>query len=160
MGSYTKAFYENKEKWRGIYQERGKILERYIKKLSHDNRGEKVYMLEGGIGEATAMRGFKDYMDSEVNIFGFDISWSRVKCGKVFLEKEKCLDNTELFVGDLMNIPLINNLMDIVYTNHAIEPNGGNEETILKELYRVTSSYLIMFEPDYDLANEPARKRM
>ena len=65
-----------------------------------------------------------------------------------------------LFVGDLFDIPLFNDSVDIVYTSHSIEPNGGKEEEALRELYRVTKNYLILLEPAYEFANEDARNRM
>ena len=33
-----------------------------------------------------------------------------------------------------MNIPLLDDSVDIVFTSHAIEPNRGREKQILKEL--------------------------
>lgn len=60
----------------------------------------------------------------------------------------------------MFSIPIKNNSIDIVYTVHAIEPNGGNEKEILMELYRVTGKYLILMEPAYELANDEARERM
>lgn len=50
--------------------------------------------------------------------------------------------------------------MDIVFTNHAMEPNGGHERELLEELYRVTNNYLILLEPTYEFANEEQRARM
>lgn len=92
--------------------------------------------------------------------YGFDISWSRIKECNNFLNEDNLLDNTFTFVGDIFSIPLKNNSIDIVYTAHALEPNGGNEKKLLKELYRVTSKYLILFEPSYEFANDEQRKRM
>ena len=37
----------------------------------------------------------------------------------------------------MTNIGVTNNSFDVVFTNHALEPNGGNEEIILKELLRI-----------------------
>ena len=41
-----------------------------------------------------------------------------------------------------------------------MEPNGGHEEELLAELYRVTNNYLILLEPAYEFASEEARARM
>jgi uncharacterized protein YbaR (Trm112 family) len=93
------------------------------------------------------------------NVLGFDISWSRLKFAKEFLSDFE-LDNLNLFTANLFEIPLLDNSIDIVYTSHSIEPNGGKEEEALKELYRITKKYLILLEPSYELANVEAQKRM
>lgn len=78
---------------------------------------------------------------------------------KLFAE-ENGFNNVNLFVGDLFSIPLLDNSVDLVYTCHAIEPNGEKEIDILKELYRVSRKYLILLEPTYELASEEAKQRM
>ncbi len=59
-----------------------------------------------------------------------------------------------------MNIPFADSSIDIVYTSHSIEPNGGNEEPILRELYRVAREFLILLEPGYEFASDEAKERM
>jgi len=93
------------------------------------------------------------------NSYGFDISWSRLKVGMDFM-KENIKDNPNFFVADFSSIPLCDNSIDVVYTSHSIEPNGGNEKHILEELYRITKNYLVLFEPDYELASDEAKIRM
>ncbi|HOL80730.1 MAG TPA: class I SAM-dependent methyltransferase, partial [Ignavibacteriales bacterium] len=93
--------------------------------------------IEIGVGEATTLSYLiKQLNNQNLNIFGFDISWSRLKFAKE-LTKYLQIENVNLFVADLFNIPLNDNSIDIVYTNHSIEPNGGREEEALKELYRI-----------------------
>jgi uncharacterized protein YbaR (Trm112 family) len=70
------------------------------------------------------------------------------------------VDNVRLFTANLFELPLLDNSIDIVYTSHSIEPNGGKEEEALKELYRVTKNYLVLLEPSYEFANDEARLRM
>ena len=60
----------------------------------------------------------------------------------------------------MFSLPLPDDSVDIVYTRQSIEPNGGHEVEILKELYRITKEYLILIEPAYDLADEKAKKYM
>lgn len=57
-------------------------------------------------------------------------------------------------------LPCAENSFDIVFTHHAMEPNGGKEKELLRELYRVTNKYLILLEPAYELVDFEAQKRM
>lgn len=117
-------------------------------------------ILEVGVGEATTLTNVLLHLDnSEKQAFGFDISWSRIHYGNYFL-KENNMSNVSLFTGDLFNIPLTDNSIDVVYTSHSLEPNGGREEEALKELYRVTNKYMILLEPAYELGNDDAKERM
>lgn len=117
-------------------------------------------IMEAGIGEATTLCGVVQNLNiADLKSYGFDISWSRVACGTNWLRKNK-VKNVTLCTGSLFNIPFLDRSIDVVYTSHSIEPNGGQEEAILKELYRVTRKYLILLEPGYELASPEAKKRM
>ena len=74
-------------------------------------------------------------------------------------KKNNC-KNVSFFTGNLFNIPLPDNSMDVVYTSHSIEPNGGKEKVALEGLYRVTSKYTVLLEPSYHFGSEEAKKRM
>ena len=63
------------------------------------------------------------------------------------------------FCGDLLHIPLCSNSIDVVITSHAIEPNGGKETKILKELLRVCKKHLILFEPSYENNSIEGKKK-
>jgi hypothetical protein len=114
--------------------------------------GQFSSMLEVGVGEATILFRNLEKLHRRLKVYGFDISWSRIKYAQKYL-KSKNINNVNLFVGDLFNIPLQDNSIDIVYTSHSLEPNGGKEEEALKELYRVAKRYLCLFEPFYELGN-------
>ncbi|MFT6981249.1 MAG: ubiquinone/menaquinone biosynthesis C-methylase UbiE/uncharacterized protein YbaR (Trm112 family) [Crocinitomicaceae bacterium] len=117
-------------------------------------------IMEVGVGEATTLATVIKNMDNRPNhIFGFDISWSRLKFAKNFLS-DVGVNNVSLFAANLFDIPLSDNAIDVVYTSHSIEPNGGNELAAIKELYRVSKNYLVLLEPSYEFANEEARARM
>lgn len=65
-----------------------------------------------------------------------------------------------LFVADLFEIPLEDNSVDVVYTSHSLEPNGGREEAAIKELMRIARKAVVLIEPIYELADEQGKKRM
>ena len=116
-------------------------------------------VLEVGVGEATTFVGVVENMPSTTRFYGFDLSWSRAAFAKDWLEQNgaaQCWIGT----GDLFNIPFRDRSIDIVYTSHSIEPNGGQEEPILRELLRVARRYVVLLEPAYELATQAMRKRM
>jgi ubiquinone/menaquinone biosynthesis C-methylase UbiE len=144
------------------YHNRLDFLQEYAMKLAQiiDQLGTFDSLLEAGVGEATTLGPLLSHLNHPPeSTYGFDISWSRVKYARKFLES---IDQrtSELFVGDLFNIPLKDNSVDVVYTSHSIEPNGGREKEALVELYRVARKYIILLEPSYEFADEKARSRM
>ena len=93
------------------------------------------------------------------DVLGFDLSLSRLLFAQKHLG-ENGHGNVRLFTGDLERIPLASDLVDVVLTIHAVEPNHGREEAILSELLRVARKYLVMVEPSYEFASAEARARM
>ncbi len=120
---------------------------------------EPASVLEAGVGEATTLSGVIENLGSEILSFGFDLSYSRIAYAKKWLEKRN-IANSLLCTGSLFNIPFLDSSFDVVYTSHSIEPNGGHEKAILHELYRVTRQFLVLLEPEYELASNAAKKRM
>ena len=116
-------------------------------------------IMEVGVGEATTLSNVRTRLNFEPDSVGFDISLSRVLFArKYFASNGKGI--SRFFVGDMFNIPFADNSIDIVYTSHSIEPNGGREKDALTELYRVTRKYLVLFEPSYELASIDGKNRM
>lgn len=150
-GSYLRNYQRNQE----IYNEIGKRIAVKINQL-----GTRGSLLEAGIGDGVMLGVIVPQLDKRPErIYGFDLSWSRVKYSRKFLV-ERNLGEIELFTGDMFCAPIKTNGVDIVYTSHAVEPNGGREEEALRELYRISNKYLVLVEPAYELANEAARSRM
>lgn len=150
-GSYIQNYAKNQE-----------YNEKYCKALARviDNIADVQSIIEVGVGEATTLSTLIRYLRSRpAQILGFDISWSRLKFAKELLNDFGITD-VNLFTANLFEIPLKDNSVDIVYTSHSVEPNGGKEEEALKELYRITGKYLILLEPSYEFAGTEARDRM
>lgn len=117
-------------------------------------------ILEVGVGEATTLANLIPKLKIKPKkIYGFDLAWSRIRYA-IEYAKKRGLNNAFLFMGDLFNMPLADNSIDIVYTSHSIEPNGGREKEALLELIRITRKYLILLEPAYEFASPKAKKRM
>ncbi|QLA17074.1 class I SAM-dependent methyltransferase [Desulfolutivibrio sulfoxidireducens] len=116
-------------------------------------------LLEAGVGEATTLAYVAESLASDIDCYGFDLSWSRAAYASRFL-KQKGVAKAKICTGDLLDIPFKNDSIDVVYTSHSIEPNHGNEEPILRELYRVARKFLILLEPGYEFASEDGKRRM
>lgn len=144
------------------YVKKPEIKDTYCKKLAKiiDSLGSYESIMEVGVGEATTLGNvLKSIKNKSVLTYGCDLSWSRIKYARKFIELQS-LNNVNLFVADLFNLPVKDNSIDIVYTSHSIEPNGGKEKEALMELYRVTNKYLVLLEPAYEFANDESKNRM
>jgi SAM-dependent methyltransferase len=116
-------------------------------------------LLEVGSGEATTLAGVLNGLSSPPReVFGFDISWSRCAHGAAWLREKDA--TAQLFVGDLFNIPFEDDSIDVVYTSHSLEPNGGREKEAIRELLRVARKAVVLIEPAFEFASEEARQRM
>jgi hypothetical protein len=150
-GSYVKNARENprhKKKW---CQQVAGLIEPFL-----PNNG---LLLEVGVGEATTLAGVLDELEkTNISALGFDISWSRIQVANQWLEEAK--QRAQLFVGDLTNIPLADSSVDVLYSSHSLEPNGGLEEVAVAECLRVARRGVVLVEPLYELAPEPAQERM
>ncbi|GJM70174.1 hypothetical protein HMSSN036_23900 [Paenibacillus macerans] len=127
--------------------------------------GDIYSIAEAGVGEAVSLGNVLRRMGRRPrNIYGFDLAWSRVKYGYSFLREldidSEDFDNLQLFTGDMFCTPFLDNSIDVVFTVHAVEPNGGREREALTELFRITRKYLVLLEPAYELADEKSRERM
>ncbi len=117
-------------------------------------------LLEAGVGEATTLANVVSRLRQRPpHISGFDISWSRIKYAfKYYLSVAG--GPASFFLGDLFRIPYADDSIDVVYTSHSIEPNGGREAEALTELYRVARKFLVLFEPSYEMATDEGKARI
>lgn len=158
-GNYYNAYKKNPTFFSKQYDEMATIMNSYIKEC-----GQECTILEAGVGEGRSLVSILNRIDlSRIRkVYGFDASWSRIKYAEKFEEEfgKGRGKKISFFTSDLLNIAVKDSAVDIIFTVHAAEPNGGQEKRILQELYRITGRYLVMFEPAYDFASEEAKKRM
>ena len=153
-GTYLKSLSENSEFKERYAESIAAVIEELLP------AGNLKSIMEIGVGEATTLGlMIKNLKSIPEDILGFDISLSRILFAQNFL-KEINLPPVKLFTANLFEIPLKDDSVDIVYTSHSIEPNGGNEKTALKELFRVARKYVILLEPSYEFATEEGKSRM
>lgn len=116
-------------------------------------------LLEVGVGEATTLTSVTAALSpTPGRLHGLDLSWSRCVEGRAWLERGGV--EAELVVGDLFALPFADDSVDVVYTAHSLEPNGGREREALTELLRVARHRLVLCEPIYELGSPEAQARM
>lgn len=146
-GSYVEAL--NDKRILDIQQRTGQRLTEILQNLGARS------VCEAGTGEGITL-GF--ITAPAVRFSAFDISLSRLLVAQSFLRER--IHGVRLFSANLSEIPLPDNSVDVMLTVHAVEPNGGNEATILRELHRVAARYLMMIEPDYERGSDAQQSRM
>ena len=119
-------------------------------------------LLDIGSGELTTLTLTLNKLKVLHKVFAFDISWSRIYKGLKFFKDNSKNESTLFcpFVADIKSIPLASNSIDIITSCHALEPNGGNLNILLKELFRVAKDKLVLFEPSYELNSKKGKLRM
>lgn len=152
-GSYTQLIKERYDLFSPIFEEYVAVI---------NALGPINSLVEVGVGEATTLANvWRQLANRPQFVGGFDISWSRVRCAKRYFSEINPSVDAQLVVGNLFESPYADNSIDVVYTSHSIEPNGGREAEALSELYRIASRYVVLFEPAYELTdNQAAKERM
>ena len=154
-GTYIKFAKSNLKYFKLYTKELSKILDDHV--ISNNS------LLDIGTGELTTLTYLLNYMIKKPSkVYAFDLSWSRLIKGKNFFKKN--IKNKKirlsLFSADMELIPLHSKCIDFIISNHALEPNGGNLENLLSELFRVAKKKVILFEPSYELNSIKGKQRM
>ncbi len=119
-----------------------------------------VSLLDAGTGEATSLAPVLRHMAARPDhVLGFDLSLSRLLYARAASRSAGATD-VALFTAALDRIPLASDSVDVVLTIHAVEPNHGREDVILRELLRVARRHLVMIEPSFEHASAEGRARM
>lgn len=154
-GSYIEAVEKNPEYTTRYIQQQYKYIDRYA--------GSATSLLDMGTGELTSLLPLMLKLGIDVDVYAFDISWSRLHKGSAYVKKhltESHYDKLNIFCSDIEHIPLPDSSIDVVISNHSLEPNHGREKELLSETLRVAKDYVILFEPCYEKASDEARLRM
>jgi SAM-dependent methyltransferase len=153
-GDYVKNAVSKLEAYKEYVTEIGSYIRSYIEPNSS--------ILDAGCGEMTiTAEVLNNLSEYNLNCFATDISLSRLMVGRSFIKE--FYDNTcniTPFVASFFSLPIASNSFDLVFTTHAIEPNGGFEREALNELFRVSRSTVLLFEPSYENNSEEGRRRM
>jgi ubiquinone/menaquinone biosynthesis C-methylase UbiE/uncharacterized protein YbaR (Trm112 family) len=153
-GSYIEQAKRNKKQINAWAKEIAKIIQPYI-----DNN---QMILDCGTGEATTFIHFLNYLSiPPKKALAFDLSLSRVRLGEHYAQKNtRYNEKLVFFCASMEDIPLPKSSIDLVLTFHALEPNHGREKILIKELFRVSKSYVMLFEPCYEYNSDEGKKRM
>ena len=117
-------------------------------------------LLDAGIGEATLACNVLNAMERPPrHRYGFDIVLSRLLYGQAWA-RDHGQPDLKLFQGSLFAVPILTDAFDVVFTNHAIEPNRDKEREILAELYRVSRRYLVLREPSWQFGDDATRAQI
>lgn len=155
-GSYIEWVDKNREFTERYTSEAANVLSAHM--LDGDS------LLDIGTGELTTFCNIANKLKRRVHaLYAFDISWSRIASGLGFARETlspELFARLTAFVADLNEVPFRSKSIDMTVSYHALEPNGGREEAILSELFRITRRKLILFEPNYRKNSESGRARM
>jgi SAM-dependent methyltransferase len=116
--------------------------------------------LEVGAGEYTTLvAALKGRPERPKRLVGLDLSWSRLHVGERHA-RANGVSVERSVVGDLFDLPFLDDSFEIVYTHHCIEQSPFDNARALSELYRVASRFLILIEPSYELGDRIQKRRM
>jgi SAM-dependent methyltransferase len=150
-GSYVKSADENRAFMKAYAQQLADLLDPHLKS------GDAL--LDAGAGELTTLTHLLMALKTPLaRVYASDISEPRLEFGRQYAARHGA--SAETFRAELGAIPLPADSVDVVTTNHAIEPNGGREAEILRELLRIAKRKLVLFEPSYELASDEGKARM
>jgi len=154
-GTYTEAVLRNMSFWNSYTEELAGWLDDCIEP---DDR-----VMEIGCGECTTFAGIFRHIVKAADFYCFDLSWSRIAKARQFVAQFLSPDTRKrlkLFVAEISRMPIADKSIDVLYTAHSLEPNGGHEVELLKTLFRVARKKVVLFEPHFERASAEAQQRM
>jgi len=121
-------------------------------------------VVDVGTGEMTTLETVASTAYARINkAYALDISLSRLIVGKRYLDQqlpEALAIKVQPVVSTLFRLPFADSSVDVVWTSHALEPNGGREREAIAELARISRRHIVLFEPSYEHNSNSGRERM
>lgn len=155
-GSYVRFVRDNPQRIEPYRQELANLLARHIEP------GDTV--VDVGTGEMTTLAAVAAAGYAKAaQAYALDISLSRLIVGRRYLQEQlepNLAAKIRPVVCTLFRLPFADNSVDVVWTSHALEPNGGRELEAITELARVCRRHLVLFEPSYEHNSDEGRARM
>ena len=146
-----------------LHPEFGRLYAQQLARHLESHLLEGDVLLDAGTGELTTLSHVVAQLGVQLStIHAFDISERRLEVGRRYAETHMgaAIEKLHLFKAELAAIPLGDRSVDVVTSNHALEPNGGREVELLSELIRVCRGKLVLFEPCYEIASPEGQARM
>ena len=154
--SYVRIAEDNPDRIDPYRSELAQLLDQFIQP------GDTV--ADVGTGEMTTLAHVARQGYTKVsNAYALDISLSRLVVGKRYLRSQldtALAEKIQPVVSSLFRLPFAANSVDVVWTSHALEPNGSREQEAIAELARVSRRHIVLFEPSYERNTDEGRQRM
>ncbi|MEO7851675.1 MAG: methyltransferase domain-containing protein [Rubrivivax sp.] len=155
-GSYVDYVEQQPEACQPYQAEVSRLVDAFI------SPGDSV--VDVGTGEMTTLAPVaRGCYHKAAQAYAIDISLSRLLVGQRYLHDKlpaSLGEKIQPAVASLFRLPFADNSIDLLWTSHALEPNGGRELDALRELARVCRKRLVLFEPSYEHNSAAGRQRM
>ena len=154
-GAYVEKMKGNPEEGDGYASRLAEILGRWMP--------DGGSLMDVGTGEITIFSSvLRQLSVRPERVLAFDISWSRIYSGLPYAREHMggAFSRLTPFVAEMGSIPLPDKSVDVVTSNHALEPNGGTLPILMRELFRVTRHTLVLFEPCFEAGTPLEKERM
>jgi ubiquinone/menaquinone biosynthesis C-methylase UbiE len=121
-------------------------------------------ILDVGSGELTMFSRILsrlNFAEKGCRVFASDISLSRLLVGKK--SSVNLIPKNVMFkavVADTGSLPFYTKSIELVTTDHSLEPNGARIEKVVNEVFRVAKNYCVFVEPCNNINSELGIKRM
>jgi ubiquinone/menaquinone biosynthesis C-methylase UbiE len=142
-----------------FYRERSEEVASFI----HSNINNITSVLDVGTGELTMFSRVASILSaaSDIDFFATDISLSRLLVGRKRLNPLfNIVADLKLVVADTAMLPFATSSIDLITTDHSLEPNGSRLEKLVRECFRVSRRYCVFVEPSNRLQDSAGVERM